>query len=73
MPMNGEINTDFGVYKSLCCEAEIVIPSGAAFPDCPNHSRLTTVWRSLRDENIPHESETADEVLPILRTEKRAS
>ena len=60
MPMNGEINIHFGVYKSLCCDAEIVIPSGAVFPECPNHSRLTTVWRSLVNDKIPHVSEIAE-------------
>src|SRR5688572_17328566 len=33
MPRNGEINDKFGVYKSLCCSVEIVIPEGATFPD----------------------------------------
>jgi len=44
MPMNGEINATFGIYRSLCCGAELVIPPGAAFPDCPNHPRLSTSW-----------------------------
>jgi hypothetical protein len=46
MPMNGDINERFGVYTSLCCGAEIVIPEGARFPDCPRHRGLTTTWKS---------------------------
>jgi hypothetical protein len=48
VPSNGEINLKFGVYKTLCCDAEIVIGEGVAFPDCPNHTRLTTLWKPLR-------------------------
>ena len=47
MPQNGEINEKFGVYKSLCCGAEIVIREGATFPGCPNHRSLTTIWNPL--------------------------
>jgi hypothetical protein len=49
MPRNGEINDAFGVYKTLCCEAEIVIDVGVAFPDCPNHKNLPTEWKPIRD------------------------
>jgi len=42
MPANGELSKDFGVYKTLCCDAEIVIGLGAPFPDCPNHKNLPT-------------------------------
>ena len=51
MPSNGDVNTDFGVYKTLCCDAEIVIGEGFEFPDCPNHPRLPTVWKRVRSEN----------------------
>ena len=57
MPQNGEVNKRFGVYRSLCCGAEIVIPEGVRFPDCPNHPKLTTQWKSVADEKIPHVSE----------------
>ena len=59
MPQNGEINTKFGVYKTLCCGFEIAISEGAEFPDCPNHARLTTEWKPLNDDKdrIPHASE----------------
>ena len=49
MPRNGEMSTTFGVYKTLCCDAEIVIGVGVPFPDCPNHSKLTTEWKQLHD------------------------
>jgi hypothetical protein len=52
MPENGEINKEFGVYRSLCCGAEIVIPAGTRFPDCPKHPRLTTVWKPVNDREF---------------------
>ncbi|PYR72287.1 MAG: hypothetical protein DMG20_00305 [Acidobacteria bacterium] len=53
MAQNGEINKKFGVYKSLCCGFEIVLVEGAIFPDCPNHPRLTTEWKSPSEERFP--------------------
>ena len=53
MPNNGDINQQFGVYKSLCCEAEIIIREGATFPDCPKHPKLTVVWKPVDFETIP--------------------
>ena len=47
MPRNGDQNKIFGVYKTLCCEAEIVIGIGLLFPDCPNHKNLSTEWKYL--------------------------
>jgi hypothetical protein len=47
MPQNGEKNRRFGVYKSLCCGEDIILPEGKDFPDCPNHPNLTTIWKSL--------------------------
>ena len=63
VPQNGEENEKFGVYKSLCCGAEIVIKAGTIFPDCPNHPKLTTIWKPLLDDRIgslpeEHESES---------------
>lgn len=52
MPQNGEINLTFSVYKSVCCGQEIVVREGATFPDCPNHLRLTTIWKPLPTEII---------------------
>jgi hypothetical protein len=50
MPENGERNIRFGVYKNVCCGYEIVIPEGMDFPDCPNHSRLTTIWKPINTD-----------------------
>jgi hypothetical protein len=49
MPVNGELNETFGVYRSLCCDAEIVVGVGVPFPDCPNHKNLPTEWKQLSD------------------------
>jgi len=51
MATNGEVNTKFGVYRTLCCGQEIVIAIGAIFPDCPKHPRLTTEWKSVIDSD----------------------
>ena len=53
VPRNGEINTAFGVYKSLCCEYEIVVREGATFPQCPKHPNVPTVWNVLDIEIRP--------------------
>jgi len=53
VPQNGEVNQKFGVYKSICCDAEIVIRTGATFPECPDHPGLPTVWQPLDSEMIP--------------------
>jgi len=58
LPRNGEINREFGVYKSVCCGAEIVIPENATFPDCAIHIHLPTEWKNItKAEHIPHVSE----------------
>ena len=49
MPSNGETSRTFGVYKTVCCEAEIVIGVGVPFPDCPNHKKLPTEWKQIPD------------------------
>jgi hypothetical protein len=53
MPQNGETNRRFGIYKTVCCGAEIVINLGATFPDCPNHRKLSTIWKYVIDEKNP--------------------
>ena len=53
MPQNRDLNEKFGVYKSVCCGAEIVISAGATFPECPNHRGLPTVWQPLDFEMTP--------------------
>ena len=52
MPRNGERNEKFGVYKSVCCGAEIVIDSGVVFPDCPKHPKRTTRWKPVPEDPI---------------------
>ena len=47
MPHNGDQSPDSGVYKSVCCGAQIAINAGSPFPDCPNHSKLTTIWKPV--------------------------
>jgi hypothetical protein len=49
MPSNGDVSANFGVYRALCCDAEIVIGVGAVFPDCPNHRKLPTMWKQVPD------------------------
>ncbi len=51
MPYNGELSKVFGVFRTLCCDAEIVIGVGVQFPDCPNHPRLPTEWKPLPNED----------------------
>jgi len=46
---NGQINKTFGIYRSLCCDVEIVIGAGARFPDCPIHPKLTTQWKMVAE------------------------
>ncbi len=48
---NGEINPTDGYYKTLCCDMESYISAGTAFPDCPRHKKLPTVWRLVRHES----------------------
>jgi hypothetical protein len=50
MPANGDINTQFGVYRSLCCGREIMVREGSKFPDCPRHPNLSTVWKRVEVE-----------------------
>ena len=52
MPLNGEANQKSGVYKSVCCGAEIVINAGSMFPDCANHPEVTTMWRPVVHDKI---------------------
>ena len=49
MPKNSEISKVFGVFKTVCCDAEIAISVGAPFPDCPNHKKLPTEWKQIAD------------------------
>ncbi len=51
MGRNGEVNRQFGIYKNLCCGAEIVIPEGVTFPDCAKHIHVATEWKNITDED----------------------
>ena len=33
----------FGIYKAVCCDYEIVVTEGAGFADCPEH-KCRTEW-----------------------------
>jgi hypothetical protein len=62
MPTNGELNgRGMGVYRSLCCNHEIVIGPGATFPDCPKHPNLITEWQAAPDETILNVSQLPDD------------
>jgi len=52
MPENGESNAQFGVYRNLCCGVEVIVAEGMEFPDCPNHPRLTTIWKPANNDTI---------------------
>ena len=52
MPKNGEVNTQFGLYRSLCCDRELMIRAGETFPDCPRHKNLSTVWKLIKAEVV---------------------
>ena len=65
MPQNGEINKQFGVYKSLCCGTEIMVREGAVFPDCKNHPKLTTIWKQV-DMDKPSKD-------PLFKQDRRSA
>ena len=44
MPLKGDKNTLFGIYRNTCCGAEIVISVGAVFPPCPRHQDTGAEW-----------------------------
>src|SRR5262245_52945437 len=50
MPMNGEVNQNWGVYRNACCGKEIIIREGATFPDCPNHPKSNATWKMIEVE-----------------------
>jgi hypothetical protein len=65
VPQNGEVNEQFGVYKTVCCGAEIVNNPGATFPDCPKHPKLTTEWKPVI------EADGVNSLSEFIRVEKR--
>jgi len=52
MPQSGEINTNFGVFRNVCCGREIIIREGATFPGCQNHPKSVAVWQAIEFEII---------------------
>jgi hypothetical protein len=50
MPRAGEANKEFGIYETLCCHAEIVIPAGVSFPQCLTHPKALTEWRNVTEK-----------------------
>src|SRR5204862_7967115 len=68
-----EPNARFGVYKTLCCDVEMVIDKGHVFPDCPKHTRLTTAWKAINDtdKNMPRAVEL--KVNPSKSADKEAA
>jgi hypothetical protein len=52
MATNGELNKQWGVYRTACCGAEIIIREGATFPDCRNHPQRTTTWEAIEVEVV---------------------
>ena len=63
MPSNGEISKIFAVFKTVCCDAEIVINAGVPFPDCPNHKNLPTEWKQIADvDPRTHEPNTRGKI-----------
>jgi hypothetical protein len=66
VPQNGETNQKFGIYKTVCCGAEIVINRGATFPDCPNHRKLTTIWKPLVEGKIVGQPANNPETDPVV-------
>jgi hypothetical protein len=64
MPRDGEVNREFGIYRSTCCNAEIVIPEGVTFPQCARH--VSTEWKDITDvDYIPR--------APVIATEKSSA
>lgn len=47
---NGTPCPGSGTFKSVCCGTEVIIDQGMTFPDCPNHPRLSTVWKRVKEK-----------------------
>jgi hypothetical protein len=66
VPQNGEINENFGTYKSICCGAEIVIKAGTPFPECRRHLKLPTIWKLiLAEKTVAQDRNKSDAELHI--------
>jgi hypothetical protein len=74
MPRNGETSKQFGVFRTLCCDAEIVIGIGVAFPDCPNHRNLPTEWKQIADvDPVEYKPNTTGRINISAAARKRPS
>jgi hypothetical protein len=71
VPQNGEVNEQFGTYRSICCGAEIVINSGARFPGCPNHPQLSTIWKPSVEEKTLTETGSTPAFFHEVHVENR--
>jgi hypothetical protein len=61
MPRTGEINRRFGIFKSVCCGADIVIPEDVTFPNCGKHRSLPTEWMNITYvDRVPHNCNKSD-------------
>jgi hypothetical protein len=49
VPLKGDKNTLFGIYRNRCCGAEIVISVGAVFPPCPRHQDTEAEWIQIQE------------------------
>ena len=59
MRRSGEINQQFGIYRNVCCGAEIVIPEGVTFPECAAHIDLVTEWENITlTDRMPNSRES---------------
>jgi len=69
---NGNKNTKFGVYKTVCCGYEIVIGAGITFPDCPKHLKLPTEWKLVleAEDQVLHVDDIKERKKPYSRLMK---
>src|SRR5215813_9357834 len=76
MPKNGEVNTHFALYRTLCCNHELIIREDEVFPDCPRHTNLSTVWKLMKVEAVQTEAMKKDDSTPpsneVFRRKERA-
>jgi hypothetical protein len=49
---SGDVNEQFGIYKSSCCSSEIVLVKGGVFPLCHKH-KLPTNWKLVTEIDSP--------------------
>jgi len=52
VPKSGDVNQQFGIYKSTCCSSEIVLVKGAIFPVCNKHKQPAT-WKLVTRIDAP--------------------